>query len=535
MLSCPASRPAAWRVGAALVVLLLGVSRQGDRLPGAEPAALPADLALVPPQATGFVTVRLADAWDLHAVRDVRPALAKLTGIEKAIGSAPAAVERLTALLLDTIPGSEPLLVVATHTPYAPRKVLDVLAPGAREETVPAGSLHVTPRGRAVLLVKDRVYVVGPEAGVRQLLMAREGKVAGPLTGARALAAQKHLLTVGVNVQRIAEVAGNDVPPQAAPFVPLLRTQLGTLTLDMADALRVRLELTFPTEATAQAGEGSLRVLLQQARQGLAQSERQMAGRADAAGLVSLIKQLRPDLDRVVPKRSGTTLQLGLDTQLDAAVAVKVLTEAVETVRHSANRARNMNCLKQLALAMHNYHDKHGRFPPSAVFGKDGKPLLSWRVLLLPYLGEDELYNQFRLDEPWDSPHNLKLLDRMPAVLASPQPMAKPAPVTPYQVFTGKGTVFEGRRGVGLAEITDGTSYTLLLVEGTEPVPWTKPADLAYAADQPLPRLGAPSTGGFLAAFCDGSVRFFPSTLKEATLRSLITRGGNEVVDLNNQ
>src|SRR5438093_7201056 len=81
-------------------------------------------------------------------------------------------------------------------------------------------------------------------------------------------------------------------------------------------------------------------------------------------------------------------------------------------------RQTSVNNLKQLALAMHNYHDTYGHLPPAALKNKKGKPLLSWRVALLPFVEEDKLYKEFRLDEPWDSAHNKKLLAKMPKLFA---------------------------------------------------------------------------------------------------------------------
>src|SRR2546421_12689862 len=101
---------------------------------------------------------------------------------------------------------------------------------------------------------------------------------------------------------------------------------------------------------------------------------------------------------------------------------------------------------------MHGYHDTHKHFPPAALRGKEGKPLLSWRVLLLPYLEQDSLYKEFHLDEPWDSEHNKKLLARMPKLFAGPDEKALAAHETHYQAFVGKGAVFEGKKGVPIPE-----------------------------------------------------------------------------------
>jgi len=191
-----------------------------------------------------------------------------------------------------------------------------------------------------------------------------------------------------------------------------------------------------------------------------------------------------------------------------------------------------MDNLKQLGLAMHNYLSTNGTFPPAAVYSRDGKPLLSWRVLLLPYVDQNDLFRQFKLDEPWDGPTNKKLLAKMPETYAIPRDKAKQSHATAYQVFTGAGTIFPGPKASRIADITDGTSYTILIVEAAEAVPWTKPADLPYSPNKPLPKLGI-SKKGFQATIADGSVRFFKQTIKEATVRALITSNGGEVIDAN--
>jgi hypothetical protein len=188
------------------------------------------------------------------------------------------------------------------------------------------------------------------------------------------------------------------------------------------------------------------------------------------------------------------------------------------------------NNLKNLALAMHNYHDQNGHFPPAAVISKDGKPLVSWRVLLLPYLDQEKLFREFKLDQPWDSDHNKKLLARMPDVYAAPRGKTKETHTTFYQLFTGKGTIFDGQRGARIVDITDGTSNTILIIEAGTAVPWTKPADLVYDAKKPLPRLGGIFPEGLHFAFADGSARFCKTRFPEPVMRALITRNGGEIV-----
>jgi hypothetical protein len=198
-----------------------------------------------------------------------------------------------------------------------------------------------------------------------------------------------------------------------------------------------------------------------------------------------------------------------------------------------AARQRSMDNLKSLALAMHNYHDNNGQFPPAAIYSNDGKPLLSWRVLLLPYLDQDNLFKQFKLDEPWDGPTNKELLAKMPEIFASPRAKSKESQTTIYQVFTGDGTIFPSPNASRIADITDGTSNTILIIEAADAVPWTKPADLPYDANKPLPKLGGITQKGIQAAYADGSVHFLKQTINEKTLRALITSNGGEVIDVN--
>jgi hypothetical protein len=172
---------------------------------------------------------------------------------------------------------------------------------------------------------------------------------------------------------------------------------------------------------------------------------------------------------------------------------------------------------------MHGYHDVFNRLPAAAIVDKDGKPLLSWRVAILPYLEQEALYKQFKLDEPWDSPNNIKLLDKMPRIYGPP------GDKTVYRVFTGPGTVFDGKQGLKLTAIPDGTINTIIVVEAQEAVPWTKPEELPYADKDPLPKLGGKE--GFVVLMCDGSVKTFRADYNVQQMRYAILRADGNVID----
>jgi hypothetical protein len=187
--------------------------------------------------------------------------------------------------------------------------------------------------------------------------------------------------------------------------------------------------------------------------------------------------------------------------------------------------------IKNLALAVIDHADVFGEMPRDTL-DKNGKKLLSWRVQILPYLEEGNLYNQFKLDEPWDSESNLKLIEKMPESFASPRVSVKSAGFTVFQGFAGKGSLFEpGKKQSYPASITDGTSQTIMVTESSIAVPWTKPADLPFDIDKELPDFGKAYGARPLAAMCDGSVRFVDTKkVSSKTLKSAITTSAGDIL-----
>lgn len=187
--------------------------------------------------------------------------------------------------------------------------------------------------------------------------------------------------------------------------------------------------------------------------------------------------------------------------------------------------------LEQIGRALFSCAEVNGNhFPDAAIRGKAGKPLLSWRVAILPYLDQQELYNEFHLDEPWDSEHNQPLIERMPAVFACPG--ANHPGSTSYLAAQGPGAMFEGGRGRGLADVTDGTSFTVLLVEVDDSlaVPWTKPEDYTYDPAAPLLGLLSPHGEGFCILAADGAAYYLKHPFAPQSMSALFTRSGGETI-----
>lgn len=217
-------------------------------------------------------------------------------------------------------------------------------------------------------------------------------------------------------------------------------------------------------------------------------------------------------------------------------VGVGLLVPAIQSSRSTGGQEQSLNNMKQIGLALLNYEAAQGRFPPAYRASKNGKPLLSWRVLILPFFDEDALYRQFHLDEPWDSEHNKKLISKMPAVYKCPTSSVSGQGKTNYLTVRGKNTIFSGPNGTRIAEVTDGTSNTIMTVEvsDTRAVIWTKPDDFEYDEQDPLIGLGGVQGGTFIVGFADGAVELLPSSITPQVLKSLFTRSTGESVDRNN-
>jgi prepilin-type processing-associated H-X9-DG protein len=220
-------------------------------------------------------------------------------------------------------------------------------------------------------------------------------------------------------------------------------------------------------------------------------------------------------------------------------ILVALLLPAIQSAREAARRAQCSNHLKQIALAFHNYHDVYGTFPPAYIPDEDGQPKHSWRVLILPFLEQSYIYDQYDFDEPWNSPNNLAVTNQaVPVYVCPSNPAGSPGSTeTNYMVITGPNTVFDGGKACKIREILDGTSNTLMVVEvsGTQ-VNWAEPKDLdASTITYPLgsPGGNSPSSrhpGGLMAAMCDGSVRFISDSTAPQTFDALMTKAGQEMI-----
>ena len=254
-----------------------------------------------------------------------------------------------------------------------------------------------------------------------------------------------------------------------------------------------------------------------------------------------LLRTLLPDVEEDklifrIKANVGGPPQVVIGT---AGIGTALLLPAVQAAREAARRMQCANHIKQIVLAIHNYHDTYDALPPLYTVDTDGKPLHSWRVLLLPFIEQTALYEMIRLDEPWNSPHNRQFHSFRVPVYTCP---SNPGGGCCYSAIAGHGfvpnTKGDLRRGEhNFTRISDGTSNTLAIVEVRDSFNWMDPT-----ADVDLEellkgingrgRVGSFHLGGINAGFFDGFVRFIADSIELEILRALATPSGGEAVSL---
>jgi hypothetical protein len=383
----------------------------------------------------------------------------------------------------------------------------------------------------------DKKTAVFANDSVLKKVFASPGP-AGPMAERLRAADTDHDLVVIADIESLPEAmasqiegARQQVPRPMADLIQIVdHVSSAVLTFDLSGDPLMQLVL----KATSSDSAGKIEEL---AGQGQRMAQQMLAGvsqmipqanRQQAAPAVQLGQQALSGL-QVGRDADVVTITLARPSSMDD-VLPKMLADAQRAAGVAAQRSMRLDHLKQIALAMHNHHDAYKAFPPGTIRSSDGTPLLSWRVQLLPFLDEQELYNQFRFDEPWDSQHNIQLVQRIPPVYQTPG--RENDGKTSIMVFTGEGTPFGGESGPRLRDIIDGSSNTIMCVEAgpDKATPWTKPEDLPFQPDNPIAALGQLNENVFLAVFLDGAARAFPVDIDARTLRNMITHADRQVV-----
>jgi len=531
-------------------------------------------LKLVPPDAFAFSHLKVAELWKSDSMKDFRDVLQKagpqaIQAFDKRFLPTPSTLSEFTLIVLakpqpNGMPGMFPVFVVKTSEPIAREKFIATALPNAKVRKIAKSNVYVGENSETgITFLEDDTFMFGPVEGIEEYL-TREVTKSGPMSPAIKLAATRPMV-MAFNPSLLPAQAKNELPP---PFHPFLKANLVTFSIELKKDAVVDFRMNFADVSTAQEAEKSMKMFVTMGRQALDQAKgelmRQVVGDPErktpssfdelpqaAASLFGLgMIGYYDELLKTLPiLRDGSVIAMtirvpeGPYTSMVAisGIGMGLMLPAVQKVREAAGRAKDSNNLKQIGLAMHNYDDTYNGLPPAAICDKKGKALLSWRVAILPYIEQDVLYKEFKLDEPWDSEHNIKLLDRIPQIYVCPGIQQPNDNKTFYRVALGnpakKGdpaahTMFDPIKTRRFGEITDGLSNTLMVVTAAESVPWTKPDELMCEPGKPLPKLAEFFSGGSNVLFGDGSVRFIRMPLAEDKFRALLSCDGGEVINL---
>ena len=470
-----------------------------------------------------------------------------MVAAEREFGLDPLKIEEAVLVLAPSSRGADPDvgIILRFAEAYSKERVTSKLK--APKEVDVDGKTVLGQSGRGGLsfyFPNDRTIVLGEVPMLRQMLSAKD--VDSPLVNLLKKADVSAELTALFSVEALRDLWHQamahtpPVPPQFQPFLKLPDLFSAVMVrVDIGKKFKARLTLQARDEAAGEEVQTLVNQGLAMARQLVLAQLANMPRRGDdpveEAGLKYMARITDKLFGFIKPVRNGQNVSITVETGSSPAtvgILVGLLVPAVQAARAAANRNTSMNKLRQIAVAMHNYESVKRRFPARAIFDKTGKPLLSWRVAILPFLQETELYKQFHLDEPWDSEHNKPLIDKMPAMYAKPG--REDDGKTVILVPVGKGLAFEGDKGLTLGAFSDGTSKTILAIEVNDDraVPWTKPDDLEVDLNKPFDGLRDTEAGGiFCAAFADGHVIGITKECDPDTLKALFTRNGGEVID----
>ncbi len=580
--------------GAATMYL---VNRGKDGIPGGPRLGKAEELAMIPPDASGFIHVRIRDIWNSEQLSGIREIFQKagpeaVAVLDEGFVPAPSSIDRLTVVFLEApafgpgggrggpLPGGIDLpfdvptpelggtvVILSFTAPFEEHKFRSSAMPNARQKPTNGKDVWAEESSDlAAYFPSKTTMVLGGVKAVERFVsrLPGDGKYPdGPLTPALALAEEggRHFVA-GVSLKQFGKPgpglfanAPEDVKALEKDVANLLKAESLAIGLALGkDEMKIDLRLGYANGDDAGNAENAVKPIADFLHTKLEEPRKML--RANLAGKgpkgetrpikelpeavmyvagLAVLNKLDEYLVKPPVKREGNELVAsfevsGVGSVLagGAAVSVGLLLPAVQKVREAAGRMSSSNNLKQIGLAMHNYHDSNNRLPPqNGLGGFNPNPKatggLSWRVHILPYIEQDNLYRQFDLTKPWDDPVNLRLIPMMPKVYASPTAPAEPGK-TYYKVFVGGGALFNNPpRFNNLAAIPDGTSNTIMTIEGGAPVTWTKPDDIPYDPKRPLPDLKLLGNSRINIGLADGSVRNIDvSRVSEKTLRSAI-------------
>ncbi|KAA5540420.1 DUF1559 domain-containing protein [Roseiconus nitratireducens] len=455
-------------------------------------------------------------------------------------------------ILLDPVMGTPQVgVVIRSDSDVDFPKLLSAL--NAYEEPTQVGDYEAHlidgPEETVLSLIDDQTVFVGLSTCLPAIVEAGP-KGTGPLPTFVNQLQRSPGVTAALTLEPIRPMltaaAGQLSPELAPPLQPVTRLPELTETILAranweGDRGKFELTLVGGNERDAQRIERILGETLVAARDLLvAELQRSMATSNQSPAMREAVQQDANRIaDRVIerlsPDRDQNQVALRVESPavaLASGLAAIDLLPMMRGLDFSVGRMNVSNNMKQVMLGMHNYHSAYKRLPPSAITDDEGKPLLSWRVAILPFVEEQALYEQFHLDEPWDSEHNLPLSKKLPAVYRVGGVRLPPGH-TCIQAVVGKEMGMKPLERTAFRDFLDGLSNSLLIVQTNtdSAVPWSKPDDVAIDLEKPLEHFIQEGKPGFHVGLGDGAVIFLTKSIDPGLFKALLTRAGRETID----
>ena len=489
-----------------------------------------------------FAHLNAKDIRESQLVAEIKEAFVKAGGMaewdraESEVASVlggvkPTEIDSVTLCVTEFSSRGEPgvVMIVKANKPLVKASVFG-LGPQAKSDA--RGFYSVRGMWAQIHFPDDKTLVLlHPDVADKYLDGYAKDRAGWPMTAEMTKAAAGHTLFAVAQLtklpSKVADKLGGPVGQVAGPFLSARTvTVIGDLK---GKEISVAARVAFADAATAaKAKETATGVIAM----GTKFNEESMNGKkaTENAWASPVLKEALRSLKEAKVDVTGSDLTVSGNYKAEFDIG-PIVQEAVKQVRASALRMTALNNLKQIGLGVHIYADAnnsqllvHGIGPKGAPLkNATEKPLLSWRVALLPYIEQNALYKEFKLDEPWDSEHNKKLIAKMPKIYA---PVAKPGKegYTHLQMVIGPNAMQPAQ--FNIVNVPDGLSNTIAVVEASEPVIWTKPDDVMLPGKE-LPKdfrkkFGGQFPKGFNVLMWDGSTRFVYDSVSDQTLARAI-------------
>ncbi|WP_298860049.1 DUF1559 domain-containing protein [uncultured Gimesia sp.] len=494
----------------------------------------------VPNNALAVFAIRPADILAKNSMKPIRKLIEREDYKHELfifLGLKPAEIEILTAVMFPSGPSSV-AFVIQLKQPIDRNQFLKNM-PGSNPVEIQYLGKNYSKLGNDCLMFLSDTTLIFTEQEQSMQEILKTLQLGGTTRWAKQWqAVENDSVAALVDIQVARAIVGDKQAQVAAANAPILglispiweNTDVASLGLSFNK--NFSLNSTLYQEKNGGGVKDTLDALLILAKNMLGQMKRGVKSDnvEERLALMSLINVAENVLKLTEVTRKGENVRLTTAMPEDSIVPmVSMLVPAIMESRERARRMQSMNNLKKIMLALHNYYDIHKHFPPAVVLGPDGKTPHSWRVAILPYLDQQALYNEYHMDEPWDSEHNMKIAKTMVPVFHNPNDDGAVTNAS-YFVLVGDGTAFGNKAGLEFQKVTDGTSNTIAVVEAKRNIPWTKPEDIPYDGKK-IPKLGGFQQGGFNVGLCDGSVRFISDNLDPKMLRNLLIINDGNVVN----